>query len=155
MAANGQRAVSTSALRRELGEQLVDGADQAALGTSCAIPAYDYGRSSVTRSAITTEADDQRVGRADVVALIAQAVDLEPPRLAEGPMTDETPFGDDGLLDSLGLVALIVDVEEALSARTERRITLADDRAMSQTASPFRTVGSLADYALTLVREDG
>ena len=111
----------------------------------------------MTRSAISTEADDQRVGRADVVALIAQAVvDLEPPRLGEGLITDETPlFGDDGLLDSLGLVALIVDVEEALSARTERPITLADDRAMSQTASPFRTVGSLADYALTLVREDG
>ena len=47
----------------------------------------------MTPSAITTEADDQRVGRADVIALIAQAVvDLEPPRLAEGPMTDETPL---------------------------------------------------------------
>jgi hypothetical protein len=27
-------------------------------------------------------------------------------------------------------------------------LVLADERAMSQTRSPFRTVGSLADYAL-------
>ena len=101
---------------------------------------------------------DARVSRADIVSFVVQAVvDLDPPRLAaDSAITVETPlFGENGVLDSLGLVALIVDVEEMLSDEVGRPIPLADDRAMSQTRSPFRTVGSLADYALALVREDG
>jgi acyl carrier protein len=59
-------------------------------------------------------------------------------------------FGPEGILDSLGLVALIVDVEEAIVERSGVAITLGDDRAVSQRSSPFRTVGSLAEYIATL-----
>ncbi len=64
----------------------------------------------------------------------------------------ETPlFGERGHLDSLGLVSLVVAVEEAIEDRLGVSISLADERAMSQARSPFRTIGSLAEYAGTLV----
>lgn len=59
-----------------------------------------------------------------------------------------TLFGPGGLLDSMGLVTLIVEVEQALADRFALTMTLADDRAMSQRSSPFRTVGTLAEYIL-------
>lgn len=72
-------------------------------------------------------------------------------RPAPADASQETAlFGPEGILDSLGLVALIVDVEEAIAERTGVAITLGDDRAVSQRSSPFRTVGSLAEYIATL-----
>ncbi len=62
-------------------------------------------------------------------------------------------FGSEGVLDSVALVSFILDVEENIRARTGVSITLADDRAMSQSHSPFRRVSSLADYAAQLVAE--
>jgi acyl carrier protein len=62
-------------------------------------------------------------------------------------------FGKDGLLDSLGLVNLLMDIEQAVNDRTGLTIALADDRAMSQTRSPFRTIGTLADYIGMLTNE--
>jgi len=63
-------------------------------------------------------------------------------------------FGRDGKLDSLGLVNLIVAVEENLEDEFERAIVLVDDRAMSQENSPFQTIGSLADYIVRLLQEE-
>lgn len=62
-------------------------------------------------------------------------------------------IGKSAVLDSMGLVMLIVDVEQQLEAQHGLVVTLADDRAMSQARSPFASVGSLADYVLTLVGE--
>ena len=62
-------------------------------------------------------------------------------------------FGVEGLLDSIGLVSVVLDVEQQINDRLEIPISIADDRAMSQKHSPFRTVGSLADYVLTLIEE--
>ena len=48
-------------------------------------------------------------------------------------------------LDSLGLVSLLIEVEEGLrDAGWE--ISLSDERAVSQRHSPFRTVQTLAAY---------
>lgn len=66
-----------------------------------------------------------------------------------GETTDETRlFGAGGVLDSLGLVHLIVLLEARLDERFGIAVTLADERALSERKSPFRTVGSLTDYAL-------
>jgi len=66
----------------------------------------------------------------------------------------DTPlFGKDGLFDSLGLVTLIVAVEEAISERYGLEVSLADEHALSQSRSPFRTIGSLAEYAHGLLAE--
>lgn len=66
----------------------------------------------------------------------------------------ETPlFGGDGVLDSLGLVQLVLAVEEAVEDRFGVSVSLADERAISQSASPFRTLGSLARYTADLLGE--
>lgn len=77
-----------------------------------------------------------------------------PPAQQSVAMTEETIlFGPGGLLDSVALVSFILDVEEAIRVSCGISITLADERAMSQTRSPFRRVSSLADYAAQLVAE--
>ena len=63
-------------------------------------------------------------------------------------------FGGDSPLDSMDLVALVVDLEEQIRDAFGKEITLADERAMSQEHSPFRSVQSLADYAYTLLSEN-
>ncbi len=66
---------------------------------------------------------------------------------------DTVLFGQDGKLDSIGLVSFIVAAEQKIAQETGRSITLADERAMSQKNSPFRTVGTLADYCSMLLAE--
>src|SRR5919109_23019 len=59
----------------------------------------------------------------------------------------------ESLLDSLGLVQLIVDLEQRVEETGGVTITIADDRAMSQRNSPFRTAGTLTDYIYLLTEE--
>lgn len=66
---------------------------------------------------------------------------------------DTRLFGTDAVLDSLSLVSVIVDVESAVSAASGRDISLTDDRAMSQTVSPFSDVSTLTDYIVLLLSE--
>jgi acyl carrier protein len=62
-------------------------------------------------------------------------------------------FGKASPLDSLGLVNLIVSLEQAINDEFNLEITLADERAMSLENSPFKTVSTLADYILLLLKE--
>jgi acyl carrier protein len=63
-------------------------------------------------------------------------------------------FGEDGGIDSLTLVNLIVAAEQKIQEELECTITLADEKAMSQKNSPFRSVESLAGYIVMLIREN-
>jgi acyl carrier protein len=54
-------------------------------------------------------------------------------------------FGNASPLDSLGLVALLIEIEERLADRG-MTITLANERAMSRARSPFRDVPTLLTY---------
>jgi acyl carrier protein len=69
----------------------------------------------------------------------------------KNPNAQTILYGKDGALDSLALVALIRDVEEAVSEAFSTDIILVDDRAMSQKVSPFRSVGALTSYIETLL----
>lgn len=72
-----------------------------------------------------------------------------------GRINAETPLlGAGRVVDSIGLVTLIVDVENRVAEEVGKSISLMDDRAMSQSKSPFRTVGSLAEYLQLLVAGD-
>lgn len=77
--------------------------------------------------------------------------------LPEGmEVTGETAlFGRGALLDSLGLVSLVLELEMAVNERYEVELVLADEKAMSQKNSPFRTVGSLADYVARALSAEG
>jgi acyl carrier protein len=69
-------------------------------------------------------------------------------------LSAETPlFGREGVLDSVGLVTVVVAVEQAIEDNFGVSVSLADEKAMSQTRSPFRTVGSLAEYARGLINK--
>lgn len=69
-------------------------------------------------------------------------------RLAFTPET--RLFGQGAPLDSLDLVLFLVEVEGLLADRFGLERPLSDDRAMSQQRSPFRTIGTLADYIVSL-----
>lgn len=95
--------------------------------------------------------------RAAVVTLITDGLrDLyEQNGIAVGdePGEDTHLIGRRALLDSLGLVTLIVDLEQKIEETFDVALTLANERAMSQKNSPFLTVGSLADYICALLNE--
>jgi acyl carrier protein len=63
-----------------------------------------------------------------------------------GPTT--TLFGPDGVLDSMGLVSLVIAVEQAIEETFEILISLADEKALSQKHSPYSSVSALASYAV-------
>ncbi len=60
---------------------------------------------------------------------------------------ETTLFGPEGILDSLALVALVVGVEQAIEDKFGISVSLADEKALSQRNSPYRTVASFAEYA--------
>ncbi len=69
-------------------------------------------------------------------------------------MNEETPlFGQSGILDSMGLVSMIVAVEQDIEDEFDAQVTIADAKAMSQKNSPFKTVGSLTQYIMSLIEE--
>lgn len=75
---------------------------------------------------------------------------LTPP---ESVTEDTVLVGNDAVLDSLGVVQLIVEVEQRVEAQHSISVTLANDKAMSARNSPFRTVGVLADHVIATAQE--
>ena len=65
---------------------------------------------------------------------------------AETVSEDTRLIGGNSPLDSIALVSLIVEIEQQINERFDVSTTLADDRAMSEKRSPFRTVGALASF---------
>ncbi|MEZ8825295.1 hypothetical protein AB6E04_13090 [Vibrio amylolyticus] len=62
-------------------------------------------------------------------------------------------FGTNGILDSVGIVFLMTELEEKISDDFGVDLTLADEKAMSQVTSPFRSVETLAKYLSVLLEE--
>ncbi len=56
-------------------------------------------------------------------------------------------------LDSFELVGLVLSVEGKIAEEFGMAVTLADEKAMSQRSSPFRTVATMADYIVQLIEE--
>lgn len=64
-----------------------------------------------------------------------------------GQATDDTHLlGGQSPIDSIGLVTLIADLEGDIQKAFGKSVTLADEKAMSRTLSPFRKVGTLVEY---------
>jgi len=82
--------------------------------------------------------------------VIAQSGQQAPAEFSE----QTTLLGRNAVLDSLGMVTLIVELEQQLEEQYNRTLTLANDRAMSQKNSPFRTVETLTDYICGLLAEE-
>jgi len=89
----------------------------------------------------------------DAVALVGEAVDeINQQCLIDVPLgkTEESLIS--GVLDSLGIVNLIVAIEAICEERYGSFISLAD-AAESRTESVFATIGSLADLVLVVLSD--
>ena len=64
-------------------------------------------------------------------------------------------MGKNALFNSLKLVTFLVDLEQAVNEQFDTIITLMDEKAFSRSQSPFRTIGTLADYIIEITNEDG
>lgn len=73
------------------------------------------------------------------------------PPIACGPNRPQVLYGTGGALDSIGLLSLVVLLEEKVNAATGKTIRLVSNEAFSQTRSPFRDVTSLAEYVVGLL----
>lgn len=69
-------------------------------------------------------------------------------------VTEDTElFGGPNGIDSLSLVRLVAEIERETEAELGQRVLLADERAMSQRSSPFRTVGTLGEFLAQRLEE--
>jgi len=93
-----------------------------------------------TGGGVTEEAVREVVLQAMRLANLAREEGSQLGVAAEAPI-----FGADSPLDSLGLVALLLDIEDGLRG-IGCDVVLGDERAMSQKRSPFRSVQSLVTY---------
>ena len=84
--------------------------------------------------------------------VIASRKQIEEDFSFEPPSNPEDLFGGTSHLDSMVLVALIADLEAIIAERTGRVITLASEKAMSRTQSPFSTVTSICEFIDDLLR---
>lgn len=89
-----------------------------------------------------------------VIASLREVLDQTGEPVPEQLGEETVLVGNNAILDSLGVVSLIVEVEQRLDMDYQTSVTLANDKAMSQRNSPFRTVGVLADYICTLLKEE-
>jgi acyl carrier protein len=91
-----------------------------------------------------------------ILALIWDAIDEvnellpEDARVAKEP--DAVLLGESGSLDSVGLVNLVVALEQRIEDEFGMALVLADEKAMSYSRSPFRTVQTLHDYIRDLLK---
>lgn len=75
-------------------------------------------------------------------------------KLYDGTADTNTPImGSESPFDSIDLVTFIVALEQMIEDDWLISVTLADDRAMSQTISPFKTIGTISDYIELLIKE--
>lgn len=87
--------------------------------------------------------------RSDIEAIVLAAMTAANQGRDAGAQLQVAPdariFGQGSPLDSLGLVGLLVDIEDGLRDQGVD-VELSDARAMSQTRSPFRDVPALVAY---------
>jgi acyl carrier protein len=91
-----------------------------------------------------------------LLSLAETLAEVEPENdIEENTLNESTHLlGRQAVLDSMGLVTMIVNVEQQLQQDHAVSITIADERALSQKNSPFRTVRSLSDYIFLLIQEN-
>jgi acyl carrier protein len=97
--------------------------------------------------------------REKIIQVIYSVMDEEinslPSRKEQLKKSEDTVlFGGSDGLDSLDLVNLIIGVEEEIGDAFETEIALADESAMSEENSPYKTVQTLANYIITLLEAD-
>ena len=97
---------------------------------------------------------ERSVAQAIVVASLQEVFAQSGLPAAENVTEETVLVGKDAVLDSLGVVSLIVEVEQRVEGEHNVSVTLANDKAMSARNSPFRTVGVLTDHLVAMIAEE-
>lgn len=66
---------------------------------------------------------------------------------------DAVLYGAESPLDSMAIVALIINIEQKFYDEFNKTITIANEKAVSAKNSPFKTVSSLTDYILEISKD--
>src|SRR5438874_4571136 len=89
-----------------------------------------------------------------IQSLVLESAHVIAPQHGRGTILADTAlFGKDGILDSMALVQLVVEIEQRLQSEHGLDVSLTDERAMSRAKSPFRTVAGLSTYIMALMGE--
>jgi acyl carrier protein len=95
----------------------------------------------------------------NILAAIYRAVDWINGEFPPNRQLEKRPetrlLGSQSGLTSMQLVSLIVAIEREVEETFGVAVTLADERALSMEASPFRSIQSLADYIGILLTDTG
>lgn len=67
--------------------------------------------------------------------------------------SDTIIYGTSEALNSLQLVRLVVDMEQAVFEQFNKHITIANEKALSLKNSPFRNVATMAAYIDELIKD--
>lgn len=93
-----------------------------------------------------------------IIITIYSAIDDINELFSEEKKLDKSPttilFDKSGKLDSLGIVNLIVAIEEKIEENFNTSISLIEGINNSQKNNYFKTIGSLADYINNTLREN-
>ena len=95
--------------------------------------------------------------KAKILEIVGEIVDEFNAQASDDQQLEKEPdaplYGGVGKLDSLGLVNVMVSVEQKVKDSFGVVINVANEKAISQENSPFRTVGGLVDYIEKLIGE--
>ena len=93
-----------------------------------------------------------------ILEAIFRAIDEHNQRTAKdaqlGKTDDTVLFGQETTLDSIGLLSLIVAIEENLEEQFGIEISLADEKAVAQKISPLKTIATLSNYISQLIKQN-
>ena len=91
-----------------------------------------------------------------IEVIILQAIDefnaLFPPDQQIGKMYNSVLYGEDGVLDSLGLVSIITDVEQRIETELGVSISLVTEDSLTLETCPFQGIGTFIEYVQKLLK---
>ena len=97
------------------------------------------------------------VNEENILNVIFSAIDTVNDELSKkskiSKSIDANLYGRDGYLDSLGLVNLIVALEEEIEDEFNVALVLTDEKALSQKNSPFKSIRSLSNFIFHQLNE--
>lgn len=103
------------------------------------------------------DATIRRVMSREVLDEIYQTIDEVNRQLPGGARLEKSEgtrlVGDGGVLDSLGLVTLLVGIEEAMQSRLGIQINLLEEDALADSSGPYQTVGGLLDWIMAKIEQ--